>query len=99
MSAIFSHKVSELNGKRINSFIPSGNYDLNDPPNYYIFKANSGSTNIPINMGNQFLVFRVVMDNNMYDAMLAIGFGSNKIALNRKNGSSTWGGWEYVTFQ
>lgn len=91
--------VNELNSKRINSFIPSDAYDLNNPPDYFMFKAINGSTHIPVGMGNQFLVFRVVFDNDMYDAMLAIGFGSNKIALNRKNGSSTWGGWKYATFQ
>ena len=89
----------ELNSKRINSFIPLGAYDLNNPPDYFVFKAMSGSTHIPVGMGNQFLVFRVVLDNDMYDAMLAIGFGGNKIALNTKNGSSTWGGWKYATFQ
>lgn len=63
-----------------------------------MFKVLAGSTHIPEGMGNQFLVFRVVLDNDMYDAMLAIGFGGNRIALNTKNGSSTWGGWKYATF-
>ena len=49
-----------------------------------MFKVLNGSTHIPEGMGNQFLVFRVVLDNDMYDAMLAIGFGSNRIALNTK---------------
>lgn len=64
-----------------------------------MFRVRSGSTHIPVGMGNQFLVFRVVLDNDIYDAMLAIGFGSNRIALNTKSGSSTWGGWKYATFQ
>ena len=91
--------INELNGKRINDFIPSGIYDLNNPPDYFMFKARTGSTHIPEGMGNQFLVFRVVLDNDIYDAMLAIGFDGNRIALNTKNGSSTWGGWKYATFQ
>ena len=91
--------INELNSKRINDFIPSGTYDLNNPPNYFMFRVLVGSTHIPEGMGNQFLVFRVVLDNDMYDSMLAIGFGSNRIALNTKNGSSTWGGWKYATFQ
>lgn len=64
-----------------------------------MFRVRTGSTHIPEGMGNQFIVFRVVLDNDMYDAMLAIGFGSNRIALNTKNGSSTWDGWKYATFQ
>lgn len=85
--------------KRINDFIPSGIYDLNNPPDYFMFRVRNGSTHIPEGIGNQFLVFRVVLDNDIYDAMLAIGFGGNRIALNTKNGSSTWGGWKYATFQ
>lgn len=91
--------INELNSKMINNFIPSGIYDLNNPPDYFMFRVRTGSTHIPEGMGNQFLVFRVVLDNDIYDAMLAIGFGSNRIALNIKNGSSTWGGWKYATFK
>ena len=90
---------SELNSKRINSFIPSGIYDLNNPPDYFMFKVLVGSTHIPEGMGNQFFVIRVISNSDIHDAMLAIGFGSNRIALNIKNGSSTWGGWKYATFQ
>lgn len=94
----FVAALNELNSKRINSFIPSDIYDLNNPPDYFMFKVLAGSTHIPKGMGNQFLVFRVVLDNDIYDAMLAIGFGGNRIALNTKNGSSAWGGWKYATF-
>ena len=99
IKSAFWHIFYLLFSKRINDFIPLGTYDLNNPPDYFMFRVRTGSTHIPEGMGNQFLVFRVVLDNDMYDAMLAIGFGSNRIALNTKNGSSTWGGWKYATFQ
>lgn len=92
-------KVSELNSKTaINVLIPSLTVDFNNPPNYYIFHANSRSTNIPHDMGNQFIVLNSITNNDMYGGMLVIGFGGSKIAYKNKNNSNTWSNWKYINF-
>lgn len=47
--------------------------------------------------GNQLLVF-VMTDNANYNVQIAMGFGIDKLAMRRCEGSTTWTAWKYITF-
>lgn len=47
--------------------------------------------------GNQIVVF-VGTDNGAYNTQLAFSFGSDKLAMRRCSGSTTWTNWKYITF-
>lgn len=77
--------------------VPSGNFDLNNPPAYNVFVAAAPSTNRPDIGGNSVMCFQQFTDNENYNALLCFGFGSDKIAIKRKNNSSEWTAWKYIT--
>lgn len=53
--------------------------------------------NLPTGIGgNQWLIF-TAMSNPTYNAQLAFGFGSTKIGMRTRSGSTTWSDWKYVT--
>lgn len=77
--------------------VPAGIYDLADPPEYNVFIATVGSTNLPSEIGgNAFMCFRILPYNSMYDAMICFGFGSARIAYKNKIQSETWSDWSYL---
>lgn len=86
---------------RLNSdfgIIPRHNCDLDNPPAYNIFIAKAPSTNLPSGIGgNSVMCFQQFTDNGNYNALLCFGFGSDKIAIKRKNNSSEWTAWKYIT--
>ncbi|MFI3251875.1 MAG: pyocin knob domain-containing protein [bacterium] len=47
--------------------------------------------------GNGCVVINTAMSSSNYAVQLAFGFGSDKIAIRRKNGSTTWTSWRYTT--
>lgn len=78
--------------------IPKGKYDLDNPPSYSIFQAIAGSTNLPPELGgNAAFVLQLVTENILYGAMIVFGFGSDKIAIKRKNASEQWSEWRYFS--
>lgn len=91
--------VSAIN--QLNSdfgIIPQPNCDLDHPPAYNIFIAKAPSTNLPSGIGgNSVMCFQQFTDNGNYNALLCFGFGSDKIAIKRKNNSSEWTAWKYIT--
>ncbi len=81
-----------------NGRIPKGKYDLDNPPSYSIFQAIAGSTNLPPELGgNAAFVLQLVTENILYGAMIVFGFGSDKIAIKRKNASEQWSEWRYFS--
>lgn len=91
-----SSLVNQLNSDF--GIVPSGNFDLNNPPAYNIFLARATSYNLPAIGGNSVICFQQFIDNENYNALLCFGFGSDKIAIKRKNNSSEWTAWKYITF-
>lgn len=78
--------------------IPKGKYDLDNPPSYSIFQAIAGSTNLPTELrGNAAFVLQLATENILYGAMIVFGFGSDKIAIKRKNASEQWSEWRYFS--
>ena len=78
--------------------IPKGKYDLDNPPSYSIFQEIAGSTNLPPELGgNAAFVLQLVTENILYGAMIVFGFGSDKIAIKRKNASEQWSEWRYFS--
>lgn len=56
---------------------------------------------MPVNLkGNQCTVYSQMIDttgkDTEYNVQVAVGFGADKIALRRKNGSTSWLQWKYV---
>lgn len=51
----------------------------------------------PSGIGGNGWMILVGNDNPMYNVQLAFGFGSDKIGIRRRNNSSTWTSWKYVT--
>lgn len=72
--------------------------DLDNPPAAIILNASTDPKGYPSQFGgNSCLVLQHNIGNSIYRAQLAFGFGSDKIAIRRKNGSANWTDWKYVT--
>ena len=57
---------------------------------------NTGGGTFPSGLGGNSCMVLVQTDNIQYNAQLAFGFGSDKIAIRRRNGSTTWTAWKYI---
>lgn len=64
---------------------------------YRIFTQGSGGT-MPSGIGGNQLCVIVACINSSFNAQLAFSFGTDKLAMRRRNGSTTWTDWKYVTF-
>ena len=94
----------------LNNYIPANkitwrnnvvtNIDSNDYGTFHIINNNNITGTLPTGIGgNTFQVIQLFADSEItYNAQLAFGFGSDKIALRRKVNSTTWGDWKYLTF-
>lgn len=71
--------------------------DLNNPPNVFLLPTSINPTGYPTGLGgNSCMVVQYIKTN--YDVQLAFSFGSDKIAIRRKPGQSTWTEWKYLSF-
>lgn len=71
--------------------------DLDNPPAALILNTSTVTKGYPSQfVGNSCLVLQHNIGNSIYRAQLAFGFGSDKIAIRRKNGSTQWTDWKYV---
>ena len=72
--------------------------DLDNPPKAFILNVSADSKGVPSQIGgNSCVVFQHNFNDNTYTAQLAFGFGSDKLAIRRKYGSTTWTEWKYLT--
>lgn len=85
---IKSSSVYISNGSNIDNMVESGIY--------YIMSTFGGT--FPSGLGGNGCVVIVATTNINYNAQLAFGFGSDKIAIRRRNGSTTWSEWKYANF-
>lgn len=71
--------------------------DLDNPPAAFILNTSIATKGYPSQFGgNSCLVLQHNIGNSIYGAQLAFGFGSDKIAIRRKCGSTQWTDWKYV---
>lgn len=94
----FSNFYNEDNGRVMSRAIEiskPGNID--NMLNSGIFSVMStGGGTFPSGLGGNSCMVLVQTDNIQYNAQLAFGFGSDKIAIRRRNGSTTWTAWKYI---
>lgn len=63
-----------------------------------IYYTSANPTSFPSGLGgNACVVINTASSSSNYAVQFAFGFGSNKIAIRRKNGSTTWTSWMYTT--
>lgn len=77
---------------------PSFISDLNSPPQTIIFKTGIKPSGYPSGLGGNGCLVIQQNPNELYSAQLAFSFGSDKLAMRRKNGSDTWTDWKYLSF-
>ena len=78
--------------------IPEGTFDLKNPPQYNMFIAGAGSTNIPPGLdGNACICFQQFPRDENYNALICFSFGADKIAIQRRRGADIWTDWKYFT--
>lgn len=74
-------------------------YNINEAPETFCRILNTCKGTLPTGLGgNQYSVYTQVpgkQTNPAYNVQVAVGFGSDKIAIRRRNGSS-WTAWKYV---
>ena len=72
--------------------------DLNNPPNAIILHTTQYPIGYPQSLGgNTAIVIQLFPGRDVFSAQLAFGFGTDKMAIRRKNGSSSWSDWKYFT--
>lgn len=75
-------------------------YNINEPPQTFCRFRNNCKGTMPSGLGgNQYSLYTQVpgkLANSTYNVQVAVGFGSDKIAIRRKNGSTSWTAWKYV---
>ena len=73
--------------------------NLDNPPDALMFATTPCPTGFPSGFsGNGCFVIQHNPCHQKYTAQLAFGFGSDKVAIRRKNDSEKWTEWHYVTF-
>lgn len=89
--------INELNS---NTFLiyEKNVYDLDNPPNAFILNSGVNPKGLPNLGGNGCCVIQHNPNGGAYTAQLAFSFGSDKIAIRRKKGSS-WSDWAYFSAQ
>lgn len=73
--------------------------DLDDPPLAFILITGINPKGNPSLGANGCIVFQQNPQNKSYNCQLAFSFGSNKLAIRRKNGGTTWSEWKYFIAQ
>lgn len=74
--------------------------NLNNPPSSAILNTGTYPIGMPTELlSNACLVIQHNPGGGGYTAQLAFSFGSDKIAIRRKNGSNSWSEWKYFTAQ
>lgn len=89
--------INELNSEMF-SIYQRNVYDLDNPPNAFILNSGVNPKGLPNLGGNGCCVIQHNPDSGIYTAQLAFSFGSDKIAIRRKRGSS-WSDWAYFSAQ
>lgn len=94
----FSNFYNEDNGRvRSRAIEISNPGNIDNMLNSGIFVVmNTGGGTFPSGLGGNSCMVLVQTDNIQYNAQLAFGFGSDKIAIRRRNGSTTWTAWKYI---
>lgn len=89
--------MDKLNSKQIYA---SNVANLNNPPSNAILNTGTYPIGMPTELlSNACLVIQHNPGDGGYTAQLAFSFGSDKIAIRRKNGSNSWSEWKYFTAQ
>lgn len=76
-------------------------YNINTPPAAFILQAHTSHTtgDLPAGLGGTvFIILQSNPGNDSHNGQFAFGFATDKIAFRKKNGSTTWDEWKYVTF-
>ena len=74
--------------------------NLNNPPKAFLLNTATTPIGFPTRLdGNACCVIQQNLGSGAYVSQLAFGFGSDRIAIRRKNGSSNWTDWKYITAQ
>lgn len=89
--------INELNSKTFLIY-EKNVHDLDNPPNAFILNSGVNPKGLPNLGGNGCCVIQHNPDGGAYTAQLAFSFGSDKIAIRRKKGSS-WSDWAYFSAQ
>ena len=63
----------------------------------FIEKPVANAANLPDLGGNNVMVISF-NPGDSFDAQLAFGFSTDKIAIRRREGSANWTSWKYLTF-
>ena len=71
--------------------------DLNNTP-FVITISNVDPKGYPSGLGGNSCLVITSNSNNSYRGQLAFGFGGDKLAIRRCNGSTTWTDWKYLSF-
>ena len=89
--------IGLLNSKKIYA---NNVTNINNPPNYYILNTAIKPIGLPRELNsNACLVIQHNPNDDNYAAQLAFSFGSDKIAIRRNFGTSSWSEWKYFTAQ
>lgn len=97
--------INELNSStsfsliQINTIRATGVTDINNPPKAMIFHTAVNPKGMPNINANACIIIQSNIDNPLYNAEVAFSFGSDKIAIRRKNGTKEWSDWKYFTAQ
>ena len=89
--------LNELNSKTL-SIYRKNVYDLDNPPSAFILNSAVNPKGLPDLGGNGCCVIQHNPSDEKYTAQLAFSFGSDKIAIRHKKGSS-WSNWAYFSAQ
>lgn len=74
--------------------------DLDNPPHSLILSTSINPVGLPKGLnGNRCIVIQHDFGIGDFCAQLAFSFGSDKIAIRRKLGSTNWSDWKYFTAQ
>lgn len=84
---------------RINAIRTTGVADIDNPPKATIFQTAVNPKGMPDINANACIVIQSSIDNPIYNAEIAFSFGSDKIAIRRKNGTEKWSDWKYFSVQ
>lgn len=97
--------INELNSNtllslaQINAIRATDVTDIDNPPKAIFFQTAVNPKGMPDIDANACIVIQSNMDNPIYNAEIAFSFGSDKIAIRRKNGTEEWSNWKYFSVQ
>lgn len=91
-------QITQLNSD-VDKILVGNVMDLDDPPLAFILSTGMNPKGNPSLGANGCIVFQQNPQNKSYNCQLAFSFGSNKLAIRRKNGGTTWSEWKYFIAQ